>query len=149
MPGGTCGVWTGRDCLCTPGPRGCSQFLFQTLPKQTVLYRQTCRHPHSSCPHCFPHWGCWCPVPGNLPRAHSCPMWKCWQLQGQTVDPRDTGLMDKFCLLSSYTASPKTEFTQCQRIKQPVPLPARQLENVKHIQASSLPLTPAPWDCSS
>ena len=89
-----------------------------------------------------------------VPSAHSCPTWKCWHLRGQTLEPRHTGLMDKFCLLSSLTllhprlnshsllCSAEVSSNQSHFL-------SRSLTVFKHIGASSLPLTPAPWDCSS
>lgn len=89
-----------------------------------------------------------------VPSAHSCPTWKCWHLQGQTLDPRHTGLMDKFCLLSSLTLlhprlnSHSLLYSAKGSSNQSHFLPG-SLTVLKHIRVPSLPLTPAPWDCSS
>lgn len=89
------------ETACAPQILWLPPILIPDTDKHPVLHRQTCRHPHTP------------PTLGLLvPSAHSCPTWKCWHLQGQTLDPRHTGLMDKFASFFSYIASPKTEFTQ-------------------------------------
>lgn len=64
-------------------------------------------------PHCLPCRGCWCPVPGNLPGAHSCPTWKCWAAMRVILGPRghwtDGQILSPFF---SCPASPKTKSTQ-------------------------------------